>query len=385
VLPSPAYSKDDARPKRVWLVDTTLRDGEQAPGVVFSEAARLAIARRLVEAGVPELEIGVPASGEEQRASMRAISALGLSARLTAWCRLRADDLQLAAQTGVSAVHLSVPASLRHQRLMSLSDGEVLARLSALVPRAREQFEFVSVGAQDASRADLRFLMRLVDHADRCGAHRLRLADTVGVWEPFAVGRVFAALRARAGRLELGFHGHNDLGLATANTLAAVRAGATSVDVTVNGIGERAGNAALEQVVMAAHITQQAHTGVDPAQLVSLAQRVSEESTRPLPLDQPVVGSQTCDHESGIHVKALLADPQSYVPFDPRTVGHRGIRLSVGAHSGSAGLRHALARQGIPLGAQDAQRMLPVARAEARRRGRTLRDDELVSIAQEMH
>ena len=223
----------------VWLTDTTLRDGEQAPGVVFTRGQKLALAEALAEAGIPEIEVGTPAMGEDECRTIREAAGLGLPCSLTAWCRAREDDIEAAARCGVEAVHLSLPASPLLCRALEKSMGWVLDRVAALVPFARDQFGFVSVGAQDASRADPGFLTELALAVRDAGGDRLRLADTVGVWNPLQAGDAFVRLGGAVPGLWLAFHGHNDLGMATANSVAALDAGARSVDVTVNGLGER--------------------------------------------------------------------------------------------------------------------------------------------------
>jgi homocitrate synthase NifV len=331
----------------VRLIDSTLRDGEQAPGVVFSAEERVAIARLLAEMGLPELEVGIPAMGEEEIEQIRQLVNLKLPSELICWCRADRRDLEAARETGLRRVHIAFPLSELQIRTLGKSHAWVFDQLWQLIGYARPRFEYVSVGALDASRADINFLVRFAKKVEEYGADRLRIADTVGILNPMRTRKLLAGLASLLPGLELEFHGHNDLGMATANTLAALDGGARCASVTVNGLGERAGNAALAEVVMGAKLTLGRDTGVNTAELSRISELVAAASGRPIPGDKPVVGPGVFRHESGIHGHGLLMDERTYEPFSGKEVGRPGTELVAGKHSGKAMIRHILSREGL--------------------------------------
>jgi homocitrate synthase NifV len=345
---------------RVWMIDTTLRDGEQAPGVSFDRSTKLAIARALDRAGIDELEVGTPVMGPAVQEDIRRIAGLGLDCRLSAWCRAHPGDLAAAAKCHVGGVHFSLPVSNIHLDALGKCRTWVLAQMEMLVRDARATFERVTVGAQDASRADEDFLIEFAGRAHAAGARRLRIADTVGIGRPGTVGRLTRMLTTAVPGLDLEFHGHNDLGMATANAISALESGARSVSVTVNGLGERAGNAALEQVAMALKLHPDLDSGMDAAALLPLSRMVACAAGRNIAPDQPVVGDRVFTHESGIHCHAMLKDSRSYEPFAPQQAGHADRRFVLGTHSGSTAIRNLLWQAGIRISAKQAQNLRPL-------------------------
>jgi len=369
----------------VHLIDSTLRDGEQAPGVVFSHSEKLEIAAAIAAAGVPELEAGTPAIDEEERADLRAIVDLRLGCRITAWCRAIAQDLDLAASCCVDSVHISFPVSPILLGGLGKDEGWLWSGLLEMVGRARSRFRLVSVGAQDASRADATLLGKFAQAARAAGACRVRVADTVGIWNPLQVWRCFRRLReAAGGLLSLEFHGHNDLGMATANTISAIEGGADAVSVTVNGLGERAGNAPLEEVAMALRHTLESDAGIDTSRLSALCELVARRSERPIHAAKPITGGDVYRHESGIHTAALLKNPTAYQPFRSEETGRMPQPFVIGKHSGSAGVQSALAANGISVPATLGPEILSEVRRRARERKGAVSPQELAMIAQEL-
>lgn len=337
-----------ADPPRVTINDTTLRDGEQTAGVAFTDREKLAIARALDVAGVPEMEIGIPAMGEHEVALIQEVQRVVRRARTMVWARMAERDMGAALRCGADIVHLSIPVSdvQIHHKLQRSRDW-VLQTLRASIHRVADAGAIVSVGFEDASRADAGFLAQAATLAQRLGAVRVRYADTLGLLDPFQTHLRIAALR-REIDLAIEIHAHNDLGLATANTLAAVVAGASHASTTVNGLGERAGNAAMEEVVMALRHLYGVECGIATAELPQISALVARASGRPLAAGKAIVGEAVFAHESGIHVDGLLKDRRNYETFAPEELG-RTHRLVLGKHSGSAAVVDRYARLGLAI------------------------------------
>ncbi len=367
-------------PGNVWMVDTTLRDGLQAPGFVLSPREKMLLADKLDDIGVPELEAGFPGAGEQECRFVRYLVRRKFKARLSCWCRALPGDIESAARCGVSSVHISFPVSDRLLGVFNKDRRWLFRHLTELIVFAKNRFSHVSVGMQDASRADLVILAECVDATAAAGGVRLRLADSVGILTPAGTARLIGFIKKRAPALDIDFHGHNDLGMATANTIAAVEAGATSVNVTVNGIGERAGNARLEEVAVALSLGLGVFTGIDETQLVDVSRIVAEMSQRPLPPDKPISGEMVFTHESGIHGAAQIKDGIAYQPFHACRIGRDEQPLRAGMLTGKHVIRHLLETKGIKPSLSRCCLFAEVVKSESCRQKQTFDNHKLAQL-----
>lgn len=365
----------------VLINDTTLRDGEQAAGVAFNLQEKVAIAKFLDAVGVHEIEVGIPAMGEEEMRAIKAIANLNLRAKLLAWNRAVISDIQASMACGLKRVHICIPVS--GVQISTKFQGQwriTLQQLRDSVNFALDNGLWVSVGGEDASRADKNFLLDVALYAQELGASRFRFCDTVGVLDPFATyHRVRKLVESLSIPVEI--HTHNDFGLATANALAGIEAGCLTANTTVNGLGERAGNAALEEVVMALKRIYGLDVGIDTPKLLDLSRLVADASRCSVPPWKAIVGENTFAHESGIHAHSVLQNPMTYEPFSPEEVGWER-RLVVGKHSGRHSVTQVLVEHGIKLNSEETKSVLEAVRQESVQKKRSLTTQEVLDLVQ---
>ncbi len=365
----------------IKIDDTTLRDGEQTAGVVFSNVEKIEIAKLLGELGVHQIEVGIPAMGGDEAATITKIAALGLPCSILAWNRTVIADIQKSIDCGVDAVAVSVPTSDIHiEHKLKKSRQWVLESVKESVDFAKKENLYVSVNMEDASRSDLNFLLEFAKTAKGAGADRVRFCDTLGILDPFETYRVIKHLKTNVD-IEIEMHTHNDFGMATANSLAGLRAGATHVNTTVNGLGERAGNAALEEVVMALKVIEKIDLGMKTQMFRRISEYVAEASARTIPAWKAIVGTNCFAHESGIHVDGVLKNPLNYEPYTPEEVGLER-QIMIGKSSGSHAIIAKFKEYGTEITQEDANCLLEHVREKALEVKRALFDKELVQLYQ---
>ena len=330
---------------RVRLLDTTLRDGEQTPGVSLTLEEKVSIARQLDALGLDVIEAGSAVTSEGERRAMKAVAEEGLRAEVCSYVRARTGDVDLALNCDVDSIHLVVPVSDLHIRCKLRSDREGVMRAAVEVTEyAKGHGLVVELSGEDASRADEGYLTALYRAGIDAGADRLCYCDTVGVLVAEKAFEVFSRLSKLP--VPVSVHCHDDFGLATANTVAALRGGASMAHVTVNGIGERGGNTSLEEVVMTLESLYGIKTEIQCQELYSLSRLVSRLTGIPVAPNKAIVGENAFTHEAGIHVHGLLADTSTYEPIHPETVG-RKRRIVLGKHAGRSSVELALRELGI--------------------------------------
>lgn len=342
---------------KLHIVDTTLRDGEQTPGVSFDSRARMKIAGELNDLGVDIIEVGIPVMGDDEIQSIRRVNYMDLKSQLLTWNRVNKKDIDASLKTEIKNVHISVPAStILMEKKLKMSPPQVLSLTGEVVEYAIKKGCTVSVGAEDASRADGKYLLELYKCAINGGAVRIRYADTIGKLSPFETYDIIDSLNKEL-NIPIDFHGHNDFGMATANALAAFKAGAHYISCSINGLGERAGNTPLEEIVMALLYMEKCETTINTEKLFEASKLVEQLSGRQTYPGKPIVGEEVFSHESGIHVDGLLKDKSTYEYLDPELLG-RFNKFVLGKHSGKSAVIHIYEQMGFLIDEMEANTII---------------------------
>jgi len=380
---------DTSRQDRVLIFDTTLRDGEQSPGATMTHDEKLEIAELLDEMGVDIIEAGFPIASEGDFA---AVSEIARRARRAVTCGLARANLkdidrcwEAVRHAKRPRIHTFIGTSPLHRAIPNLTKEQMVERIHETVTHARNLCEDVQWSPMDATRTEHDYLCKVVETAIRAGAGTINIPDTVGYTYPFESAKLITMLRERvpgADTVVFATHCHNDLGMATANALAAVEAGARQVECTINGLGERAGNTALEEVVMALKVRNDIlpyRTGIDTTKIINISRRVAAVSGFPVQFNKAIVGKNAFAHESGIHQDGMLKNAETFEIMRPTDIGLKETNLVMGKHSGRAALRAKLHDLGYDLADNQLNDVFVRFKALADRK-KEVYDDDLIAL-----
>ncbi len=376
-------------PNRVLIFDTTLRDGEQSPGATMTHAEKLEIAQLLDEMGVDIIEAGFPIASEGDFAAVSEIAKQAQNAVICGLARAQFGDIDRCWEAVKHAkqprIHTFIGTSPLHRAIPNLDMDQMAERIEQTVTHARNLCDNVQWSPMDATRTEYDYLCRVIEIAIKCGATTINIPDTVGYTAPRESADLIARLIADipgADEVVFATHCHNDLGMATANSLAAVEAGARQIECTINGLGERAGNTALEEVVMAMkvrHDIMPFDTGIDTTKIMNISRRVASVSGFPVQFNKAIVGKNAFAHESGIHQDGMLKNAETFEIMRPEDVGLSATNLVMGKHSGRAALRSKLEELGFELGDNQLKDVF-VRFKELADRKKEVYDDDLIAL-----
>jgi len=335
-------------PEKVRIFDTTLRDSEQTPGVAITPDEKIRIAKRLDRLGVDIIEVGFPAASLGEQRAAREIKGLGLNAQVCGLARVLQEDIDAALDSDVDYIHTFIGTSPLHREYkLHMSQEEILNKATEAVEYIKDHGIIAEFSAEDATRTEFEFLKNIYTAVEEAGADIINVPDTVGVLVPVSMHSLISDLKDVV-NIPISVHCHDDFGLAVANSLAAVEAGAEQVHATINGLGERAGNASLEEVVMALMVNYGVKTNITTELLVSTSELVSRITGVKMPPNKAIVGENAFAHEAGIHVHGVLQKAETYEPLKPEMVGHTR-RIVMGKHTGARAIRSKLDDYGIEM------------------------------------
>ena len=366
-------------PERVEILDTTLRDGEQTPGIALSVEDKVRIAEALNDLGVDVIEAGFAITSAGERAAVKRIGSLGLRTRVCSLARCRKEDVDAVIDCGLDYAHMFLATSEIHMKhKLKMTPAEVKARAVEMVEYAKSHGLTVEFSCEDATRTKLDFLKEMHIAVQEAGADKINMPDTVGTMSPPAMEYLVKEMM-KVTKVPLSLHNHNDFGLAVANSLAGVRYGARQVHVCINGLGERAGNAALEEVVMGLMAFHRVKTNVDTTKIGYTSKLISRITDFPIPDNKPVVGSNAFAHESGIHVHGVLRDPSTYEAYSPELVGVQR-HIVMGKHTGAHSVKEKLREYDIQVTEEQLSRVVEQVKKLAEG-GKQVDDAELIALA----
>lgn len=366
---------------RIKILDTTLRDGEQSPGVSISVHEKIRIASLLESAGVDVIEAGFPIASDAEKHAVSQINSVISKSEVCGLARCTGKDIEAVMGTGVKRVHLFIATSDIHMRhKLKMDRSQVIESISKSVDSVASRGVKVEFSCEDATRSNMDFLKEAFKTARDSGASVLNIPDTVGALSPTAMMHIVKEIRG-ATSTEVSVHCHNDFGLATANTLFGIMGGATQAHVTVNGIGERAGNASLEEVVVGIESFLSSGTGMSKEKLWELSKEVSSVTGMAVQQNKAIVGENAYAHEAGIHVHGIVNEVSTYEPIDPAVVGTER-RIVVGKHSGVNSIRWIMERNGIEADLETAREILREVK-KIREGGTRVDEEKVVEMFQE--
>ncbi len=366
-------------PKNIKIDDTTLRDGEQTAGVVFANEEKVHIAKMLDTVGVHQIEAGIPTMGGDEKEAIKAIVSLNLNCSILGWNRAVKSDIDDSLDCGVDAVAISISSSDIHiEHKLRKSREWVLESVKTAVDYAKGFNLYVSVNAEDASRSDMEFLLQFARTAKEVGADRLRYCDTLGILDPFETFMKVKTIIDIIG-IDVEMHTHNDFGMAIANAIAGIKAGATYVNTTINGLGERAGNASFEEFVMALKYLEGVDLGIDTHLFRDISEYVATASGRFIPAWKPIVGANLFVYESEIRASNVMKDPLTFELFGPEDVGLER-KIIIGKNSGVNTVTYKLNSLGFKVNEKEATELSEIIREKALAFKRALYDSEIIEI-----
>lgn len=363
----------------IYIFDTTLRDGEQTPGVAFTVDEKIQLAQKLDSLGVDKIEAGFPAASEGELEAATKIKSLGLDSTIVGLARSVKNDIDIVLDADLDYIHTFIGTSPLHRdyKLKMSKETTILTAVEA-VEYAKDHGLTVEFSAEDATRTEKEFLFEIYDEVINAGADFIDIPDTVGVLTPVFTYELITAMKSHF-KTPISVHFHNDFGLATANTLTAIECGANQTHVTVNGMGERTGNTSLEEIVVALHAAYDIDLNIDTSQLYSLSEFVGRLTGIKMPVNKPIVGDNAFAHESGIHVHGILNNSSTYEPISPELVGH-SRKIVLGKHTGANALKSKLADYHIELDNDQFDKVFCQIKALGDK-GKCVTDDDLKAIA----